>query len=294
MGTIAIDISTTALFDAGYGGAAPTASTGSIVETTSAVVAGHTTTALGTPTYTASTHSLAVTHYTADAQNAGQVFSVGLSITGANASTAVAAAVSGAAGALQGTDTLGAIATSAGHALSISGNTMTFYVAENNGAATNNVQYYQYTVTGLTTAGAVLDNVDTTTVGTYTDAHGNVTSSSASGTGASIFNIDISTLTDSAADQAKLNAFQKQVDAAISNVTASASALGTARSRITSQSSFVLSLQTSLNNGVGSLVDADLNVASTRLQALQVQQQLGVQSLSIANQSTQSILKLFQ
>jgi len=56
----------------------------------------------------------------------------------------------------------------------------------------------------------------------------------------------------------------------------------------------VQSLQTSLNNGVGSLVDADLNVASTRLQALQVQQQLGVQSLSIANQSTQSILKLFQ
>jgi len=41
-------------------------------------------------------------------------------------------------------------------------------------------------------------------------------------------------------------------------------------------------------------VDADLNVASTRLQALQVQQQLGVQSLSIANQSSQSILRLFQ
>ncbi len=292
VGTIAIDVATTALFDGGYGGA-PTASTGSIVETTSATVAGHTTTALGTPTYTASTSTLAVTHYTADAQNAGQVFSVGLSITGANASTAVAAAASGAAGALQGTDTLGAIATSTGHELSISGSTMTFYVAENNGAATNNVQYYQYTVTGLTTGG-VLDNVDTTTVGTYTDAHGTVTSSSASGTGASIFNIDISALTDSAADQAKLNAFQKQVDAAISNVTASASALGTARSRITSQSSFVQSLQTSLNNGVGSLVDADLNFASTRLQALQVQQQLGVQSLSIANQSTQAILKLFQ
>jgi flagellin len=293
VGTIAIDVSTTALFDSGYGGAAPVPSTNSIVETTSAVVAGHTATALGTPTYTAGTSTLAVTHYTADSQNAGQVFSVGLSITGANASTAVAAVASGAAGALQGTDTLGGIATSTGHGLSINGSTMTFYVAENNGAATNNVQYYKYTVTGLRT-GAVLDNVDTTTVGTYTDAHGNVTSSSTSGTGASIFNIDISTLTDSAADQAKLNAFQKQVDAAISNVTASASALGTARSRITSQSSFVLSLQTSLNNGVGSLVDADLNVASTRLQALQVQQQLGVQSLSIANQSTQSILKLFQ
>lgn len=292
VGTIAVDVATTALFDAGYGGAAPVASTGSIVEAASAVVAGQTATALGTPTYTLGTSTLAVTHYTADSQNAGQVFSVGLSITGANASTAVAAAASGAAGALQGTDTLGAIATSAGHESSISGNTMTFYVAENNGDAANNIQYYQYTVTGL--RGGVLDNVDTSTVGTYTDAQGTVTSSSASGTGDSIFNIDISALTDSAADQAKLNAFQKQVDAAISSVTDSASALGTARSRITSQSSFVQSLQTSINNGVGSLVDADLNYASTRLQALQVQQQLGVQSLSIANQSTQAILKLFQ
>jgi flagellin len=45
--------------------------------------------------------------------------------------------------------------------------------------------------------------------------------------------------------------------------------------------------------GVGSLVDADMNQESTRLQALQVQQQLGIQSLSIANQSAQAILKLF-
>jgi flagellin len=45
---------------------------------------------------------------------------------------------------------------------------------------------------------------------------------------------------------------------------------------------------------VSSLVDADMNEASTRLQALQTQQQLGVQSLSISNQNTQMILKLFQ
>jgi flagellin len=93
---------------------------------------------------------------------------------------------------------------------------------------------------------------------------------------------------------ATLNAFQKQVDAAISAVAAAASTLGTAQSRIQAQTSFVSSLQTAINNGVGSLVDADLNQASTRLSALQVQQQLGIQSLSIANQSTQAILKLFQ
>jgi flagellin len=93
---------------------------------------------------------------------------------------------------------------------------------------------------------------------------------------------------------ATLNAYQKQVDEAISSVAAAASELGTAQSRIQAQTSFVSNLQTSINDGVSSLVDADLNKASTRLQALQVQQQLGVQSLSIANQSRQSILKLFQ
>ena len=92
---------------------------------------------------------------------------------------------------------------------------------------------------------------------------------------------------------AKLNALEKQVDAAITNVASSAATLGAGQARIESQKSFVTSLQTSINDGVGGLVDADLNLVSTRLQALQVQQQLGVQSLSIANQSSQMILKLF-
>jgi flagellin len=52
-------------------------------------------------------------------------------------------------------------------------------------------------------------------------------------------------------------------------------------------------LTTNYANGVSALVDADMNVASTRLQALQTQQQLGYQSLSIANQNSQLILKLF-
>jgi len=53
-------------------------------------------------------------------------------------------------------------------------------------------------------------------------------------------------------------------------------------------------LNDALTGGVSSLVDADMNEASTRLQALQTQQQLGVQSISIANQNAQMILKLFQ
>jgi flagellin len=49
-----------------------------------------------------------------------------------------------------------------------------------------------------------------------------------------------------------------------------------------------------ISRGVGQLVDADMNEESTRLQALQVKQQLGVQALSIANASSQSILQLFR
>jgi flagellin-like hook-associated protein FlgL len=49
-----------------------------------------------------------------------------------------------------------------------------------------------------------------------------------------------------------------------------------------------------LKNGIGAMVDADMEEASARLQALQVQQQLGIQALSIANQAPQNILSLFR
>jgi flagellin len=53
-------------------------------------------------------------------------------------------------------------------------------------------------------------------------------------------------------------------------------------------------LSDALKSGIGSLVDADMEEASARLQALQVQQQLGTQALSIANQQPQSLLALFR
>ena len=49
-----------------------------------------------------------------------------------------------------------------------------------------------------------------------------------------------------------------------------------------------------MKTGIGSLVDADMEEASARLQALQTQQQLGIQALSIANQAPSSILALFR
>ncbi|MGJ8588564.1 MAG: flagellin [Yoonia sp.] len=71
-------------------------------------------------------------------------------------------------------------------------------------------------------------------------------------------------------------------------------AFGSSQGRIETQSNFISSLTDSLRSGIGALVDADMEETSARLQALQVQQQLGVQSLSIANQAPQTILSLFR
>ena len=73
-----------------------------------------------------------------------------------------------------------------------------------------------------------------------------------------------------------------------------AAELGAAKARIDMQKDFVSKLRDSIDRGVGQLVDADMNKESTRLQALQVQQQLGIQALSIANGNSQSILSLFR
>jgi flagellin len=85
-----------------------------------------------------------------------------------------------------------------------------------------------------------------------------------------------------------------KIDNVMSQLTDSATILGSAKSSIDLQKTFTQSLMDSIDRGVGQLVDADMNKESTRLQALQVQQQLGIQSLSIANSSSQSILSLFK
>lgn len=73
-----------------------------------------------------------------------------------------------------------------------------------------------------------------------------------------------------------------------------AARLGSAQMRIEMQEEFVAKLASSIDKGVGRLVDADMNEASTRLKALQTQEQLGIQSLQIANSSSENILKLLQ
>ncbi len=80
---------------------------------------------------------------------------------------------------------------------------------------------------------------------------------------------------------------------ALSAVTTYASTIGSTQDTLTAASTFNSALSTDYANGLSALVDADMNTASTRLQALQTQEQLGIQSLSIANQNSQLILKLF-
>jgi flagellin len=73
-----------------------------------------------------------------------------------------------------------------------------------------------------------------------------------------------------------------------------AAALGSNGRRIETQQEFVGKISDLLTSGIGALVDADMEAASAKLQALQTQQQLGVQALSIANQAPQTILSLFR
>jgi flagellin len=70
--------------------------------------------------------------------------------------------------------------------------------------------------------------------------------------------------------------------------------LGTSSTGLDMHLTFTGKLQDSLDAGVGNLIDADLAKESAKLQSLQTKQQLGVQALSIANQTPQSILSLFK
>ncbi|MFM8820782.1 MAG: flagellin [Phenylobacterium sp.] len=85
-----------------------------------------------------------------------------------------------------------------------------------------------------------------------------------------------------------------KLNKSIDNVSLALAEMGAEVKQIQNHNTFVGKLSDSLEGGIGNLVDADLAKESARLQALQVQQQLGAQALSIANQSPQIILSLFR
>ena len=91
-----------------------------------------------------------------------------------------------------------------------------------------------------------------------------------------------------------LDGMIKAVEMMLQDLTDGAATLGATKTRLDMQGEFVTDLIGTIDKGVGRLVDADMNEESTRLKALQTQQQLGIQSLSIANSNSENILQLFR
>ncbi|MBB5043804.1 flagellin [Shinella fusca] len=110
-----------------------------------------------------------------------------------------------------------------------------------------------------------------------------------------VLTASVSDLTiDNSTTGGQLDKLISMVDDALSAMTSAAADLGSIGMRIDLQEDFVNALTDSIDSGIGRLVDADMNEESTRLKALQTQQQLAVQSLSIANSASESILTLFR
>ena len=84
------------------------------------------------------------------------------------------------------------------------------------------------------------------------------------------------------------------VETAIGSIPTAASTLGAPTENLTTKRTYVSSPGDSLTTGVGSLVDANMNEAATKLAALHAKQQLGVQALSLSNSNTRLILKRFE
>jgi flagellin len=143
-----------------------------------------------------------------------------------------------------------------------------------------------------TTAGAVtLDNQTGTAVtlsaNEFEQGDGTALDGTRGGQLDLLAGIDVSTGDGAAAGLVAIESLiQKSID--------SAASFGSAEQRIGIQSDFVGKLTDALTSGIGSMVDANMEEASARLQALQVQQQLATQSLSIANQAPQALLSLFR
>ena len=164
----------------------------------------------------------------------------------------------------------------------------------------NVITSYNRDADGKVTTGSISVNYSNTRlIDAAAAATGILDKTTGTASGKSILEIDvtdIATVTDyAAADEgAAFDKLLTDIEAALGSMATGAAELGAAKSRIDMQKDFVSSLSDSIEKGVSALVDADMNKESARLSALQVQQQLGVQALSIANSSNQSIMSLFR
>ena len=107
-------------------------------------------------------------------------------------------------------------------------------------------------------------------------------------------NIDVSVLTNDSDGDADLEELITYVDTQLTSLIAAQNTVGVNLARAESQESFINALMDANDRAVGALVDANMEEESTKLRAMQTQQQLAVQSLSIANSAAGSILTLFR
>ncbi|MGN8152627.1 flagellin [Agrobacterium cavarae] len=98
----------------------------------------------------------------------------------------------------------------------------------------------------------------------------------------------------SVSTQGDIDGFMNIVEAALSKMTDSAAAIGALQIRVELQDKYSSKLSDAIEAGVSRLIDADMEEESARLSAVQTQQQLAIQSLSIANSSSQNLLSLFR
>ena len=182
--------------------------------------------------------------------------------------------------------------------MNVGGNNVSYTVTADDAAATTTSDIVAVAlkekIDGLGIAGLTVDYDSgspgelafTNAGGTDLTVTGQFVNAGSGGLGA-MASIDVST---SGGATSALAAIETLIGTAID----AASAFGSVEGRISIQADFISGLSDSLKSGIGGMVDADMEEASARLQALQVQQQLGVQSLSIANQAPQTILSLFR
>ena len=151
------------------------------------------------------------------------------------------------------------------------------------------VQSSSYTFSDQATGNVLFGSDSVGVISTSSGILGTVQALANSATSYSVYSLDITNMTSGGIDSAL-----GMVENALKALTAAGSQLGSLSSRIDLQTTFVSALTDSISSGVGKLVDANMEQESSKLTALQTQQQLAIQSLSIANSSAQNILSLFK
>ncbi|MGO8465273.1 flagellin [Rhizobium leguminosarum] len=155
------------------------------------------------------------------------------------------------------------------------------FVRDGSGAVSVKVTDYAL---DTSSTGNVLFGMSSGTIDTASGILGTVDAN-----GDSVYSLDITDFTTG-----QIQSALSTIESALSAMTSAGAQLGSISTRIELQEHFVGALSDSIESGVGRLVDADMEEESSRLSALQTQQQLAIQSLSIANSSSQNILSLFR